>query len=118
MPFINCSGRRIACESKECSPCSRYRCYDPRIAPEMVRRLGGPGCWEKVVRRCRRLPRKQKPPGCEARRLFLDCVCLHSGLVERTELRANQGGQETPSIFQISPVRVTKYAVFPMNSSE
>ena len=38
--------------------------------------------------------------------------------MERTELRANQGGQETPSIFQISPVRVTKYAVFPMNSSE
>src|SRR5438552_18449617 len=28
------------------------------------------------------------------------------------------GGHETPSIFQISPVRVTTYAVFPMNSSE
>ena len=28
------------------------------------------------------------------------------------------GGPETPSIFQISPVRVTTYAVFPMNSSE
>ncbi len=27
-------------------------CYDPRIVPEMLRRLGGPGCWEKVARRC------------------------------------------------------------------
>ena len=29
-----------------------------------------------------------------------------------------RGRTETPSIFQISPVRVTTYAVFPMNSSE
>ena len=40
------------------------------------------------------------------------------GLWERTDLRANQGGHRTPSIFQISPVRVTTYALFPMNSSE
>jgi hypothetical protein len=45
------------------------------------------------------------------------CVYI-VGLWERTELRANQGGHRTPSIFQISPVRVTTYAVFPMNSSE
>ena len=38
--------------------------------------------------------------------------------MERTELRANQRRHQTPSIFQISPVRVTTYAVFPMNSSE
>src|SRR5215813_7275889 len=31
---------------------------------------------------------------------------------------APQGRPEMPSIFQISPVRVTTYAVFPMNSSE
>ena len=45
---------------------------------------------EVILQSDRVLSSTKKPPGCEAWRLFWDCVCLHRRLTERTELRANQ----------------------------